>query len=166
MRKYGIDLAQRRLGWRRFRPRWRELDLCALYESYYGVDVCFGLGQDPEGVALPSGMEPLAPGPEVDLPFIPGGPPSLGFPCPANLVGMPWSTVEGFDIINLINAGCTIPDIGGPTRLCALDLGGAVQITAIRHPLPEVVQTKTCVFFGDIGQATSAAALGQMSGTF
>lgn len=165
MRKWGIDLARRRLGWRRFRPRWRELDLCALYESYYGVDICFG-AQDPGGaLALPPGMDPLDPGPEEELPFVPGGPPSLGFPCPANLVGMPWQTVAGFDIINLINAGCTIPDIGGPTTLCALDLGGLVQIVAIRHPVPEVVQTKTCLFFGDIGQATTAAASAQMAGT-
>ena len=166
MRKYGIDLRYRRLGWRRFRPRWRELDLCALYESYYGTDICFGLGADPGAVALPPGVDPVPGTEDEELPFIPGGPPSLGFPCPANLVGMPWSTVAGFDIINLINAGCPIPDIGGPVVLCAIDSGGIVTITAIRHPLPEVVQTKTCVFFGDIGQATSAAALGQMSGTF
>ncbi len=165
MRTWGIDLARRRLGWRRFRPRWRELDLCALYESYYGVDICFGAAGPPGAVALPPGADPFDPGPEGAIPSAPGGGPVPGFPCPANLPGMPWSTVEGFDIINLINAGCTIPDIGGPVVLCALDVGGSVTITAIRHPVPGVVQTKVCVFFGDIGQATTAAGLAQMAGT-
>lgn len=156
-RKYGIDLRFRRLGWRRFRPGWRELDLCALYERYYGFDLCFGGAvRDPEEIVEPSEGPSVFPG-GPDIEAVRGGPLVGGPGCPFVLRLMGWLPVEPFDAVNLANVGCRFPSVGGQPTVCVNTSGAGIAITALRRPRSDVFQRKDCTFIGSMADAQTAA---------